>query len=51
MRRAGRSGELAGRIPPLSHRLPIQLVETGLVLLLAVLAVGTAFLVLRRRTP
>ncbi|UYM24313.1 ABC transporter [Streptomyces albus] len=36
---------------PLSHRLPIQLVETGLVLLLAVLAVGTAFLVLRRRTP
>ncbi|MEU7375465.1 ABC transporter [Streptomyces albidoflavus] len=36
---------------PLSHRLPLQLVETGLVLLLAVLAVGTAFLVLRRRTP
>ncbi|MFI8285387.1 ABC transporter [Streptomyces albidoflavus] len=36
---------------PLSHRLPLQLVETGLVLLLAVLAVGAAFLVLRRRTP
>ncbi|MEY6568487.1 ABC transporter, partial [Streptomyces sp. PGLac3x] len=36
---------------PLSHRLPLQLVETGLVLLLAVLAVGTAFLVQRRRTP
>ncbi|MET7511437.1 ABC transporter [Streptomyces albidoflavus] len=36
---------------PLSHRLPIQLVETGLVLLLAALAVGAAFLVLRRRTP
>ncbi|MGF2208134.1 ABC transporter [Streptomyces albidoflavus] len=36
---------------PLSHRLPTQLVESGLVLLLAVLAAGAAFLVLRRRTP
>ncbi|MEV5305155.1 ABC transporter [Streptomyces diastaticus] len=36
---------------PFSHRLPVMLVETGLVLLLAVLAVGAAFLVLRRRTP
>ncbi|MGW4372926.1 ABC transporter [Streptomyces albidoflavus] len=36
---------------PLSHRLPLQLVESGLVLLLAVLAAGAAFLVLRRRTP
>lgn len=36
---------------PLSHRLPTQLVESGLVLLLALLAAGAAFLVLRRRTP
>ncbi|WP_436738056.1 ABC transporter [Streptomyces sp. BBFR102] len=36
---------------PFSHRLPVMLVETGLVLLLAALAVGAAFLVLRRRTP
>ncbi|MEU7350372.1 ABC transporter [Streptomyces albidoflavus] len=36
---------------PLSHRLPLQLVESGLVLLLAALAITTAFLVLRRRTP
>ncbi|MFD6042657.1 ABC transporter [Streptomyces koyangensis] len=35
---------------PVAHRLPMQLVESGVVLLAAALAVAAAFLVLRRQT-
>ncbi|MFD4227800.1 ABC transporter permease [Streptomyces sp. NPDC058545] len=39
------------KIHPTSHYWPIQLVETGIVLVLAAVAVAAAFWVLRRRLP
>ena len=43
-------GDGTGRFQPQSHYWPMHLVETGIVLGVAVLAIGAAFWVLRRRT-